>query len=213
MSLDLVEKLSKVFDRSAAHEVSQILLSNNLRLIISNARTTKHGDFRPSTNGSRHRISINGNLGKDSALLVFLHEFAHLIVYQKHQKRVAPHGNEWKSIFSHYIQNFVAKGHFSQYLKDDLIGFSQNIKSTGLGYGELARKLGAEGPSGEKSTGIIYYVEDLPEDSIFVTRSGRVFRKGKLLRKRYLCLCLTTNKRYVFNPLAEVMPRQMSQKK
>jgi SprT protein len=207
MQPGLIEKLSEVFDKNAANEIASILISNNLRLIISRPRKSKHGYFRPSSNGSDHKISINSTLGKDSALLVFLHELSHLIVWQKYGRKVAPHGNEWKSIFSVYIQNFVSKGYFSLNLKGDLLAFSRNIKASGLGSDELARKLGMENQAQRKSNGGIF-VEDLPENSIFIALNGRLFQKERLLRKRYLCQCLTTKRKYTFHPQAEVIPKK-----
>lgn len=208
MQLGLIEKLSEVFDKNAAKEIASILLSNNLRLVISRPRKTKHGYFKPSSNGSHHIISINKNLGKDSALLVFLHELSHLIVWQKYSRKVAPHGNEWKSIFSVYIKNFVSKGYFSSNLKDELLVFSRNIKSAGLGSDELARKLGMENQASRNGKGGVF-VEDLPEKSIFMALNGRLFQKERLLRKRYLCQCLTTKRKYTFHPQAEVIPKKL----
>ena len=206
MQKALIEKLSGIFNQNAAQEIASIILSNNFQLIISKPRKTKHGFFRPSQNGSWHKISINGNLGKDSALLVFLHEFAHLLVWQKYGKRVKSHGPEWKSAFSYYIHNFVSKGYFSPQLKNDLLEFSANIKATGLGSDELARKLGLENKDRKKLNGSVF-VEDIPENSTFSTANGRLFSRGKLMRKRYLCRCISTNRNYSFHPQAEVLPK------
>jgi hypothetical protein len=208
MQPGLIKKLSEVFEKNAAKEIASILISNNLRLIISRPRKSKHGYFRPSSNGSYHKISINSNLGKDSALLVFLHELSHLIVWQKYGRKVTPHGNEWKSIFSIYIQNFVSKKYFSPNLNEDLLAFSRNIKSVGLGSDELARKLGLENQTSKNGNGGVF-VEDLPEKSIFMALNGRLFQKERLLRKRYLCQCVTTKRKYTFHPQAEVIPQKL----
>jgi len=204
----LVERLSKVFDPEAAQEIASIIVSNNIQLRISRPRKSKHGCFRPSRNGSKHKLSLNGDLAKDSALLVFLHELSHLIVWQKFGKNVAPHGNEWKSVFSLYIQSFVSKGYFSPQLKNDLMEFSKNIKATGLGSEELARKLGMENQEPDKDDGGVF-VEELHEDSIFSLQNGRLFKKGKLLRKRYLCQCLTTHRKYTIHPQIKVFPKKI----
>jgi SprT protein len=206
MQRELTEKLKEFFDNDAANEIASIITSNNFRLTISRPRKTKFGYFKPAHNGSIPKISINGNLGKDSALLVFLHELSHLIVWQKYGKKVKPHGIEWKSIFSLYIQNFVSKGYFSNHLNDDLLDFSRNVKSIGLGSGTLARKLGLENLQPVKREGGLF-VEEVPENSLFSTLNGRLFKKGKLLRKRYLCQCMVTRRFYTLHPRVEVIAR------
>jgi hypothetical protein len=47
-------------------------------------------------------------------------------------------------------------------------------------------------------------VEELPGHSLFRTTDGRVFRKGKKLRKRYQCQEVATGRLYLFSPVYEV---------
>jgi hypothetical protein len=51
-------------------------------------------------------------------------------------------------------------------------------------------------------------ISDIDEESIFSLSIGKIFKKGKQLRKRYKCIECTTNKVYLFHPLAEVIPIQ-----
>ena len=47
-------------------------------------------------------------------------------------------------------------------------------------------------------------VEQVAEGKLFDTGEGRIFRKGKKLRKRYQCLEIKTGKLYLFSPVYEV---------
>ena len=47
-------------------------------------------------------------------------------------------------------------------------------------------------------------VEELPAQALFRTGDGRVFRKGKKLRKRYQCIEVKTGRVYLFSPVYEV---------
>ena len=48
-------------------------------------------------------------------------------------------------------------------------------------------------------------VEQLPDDTIFALKNGRVFQKKEKIRKRYRCIELTTQRIYLFSPIAEVI--------
>jgi hypothetical protein len=47
-------------------------------------------------------------------------------------------------------------------------------------------------------------VEELPGGALFALDDGRVFRKGKRLRKRFQCEEVSTGKPYLFSPIYEV---------
>ncbi|HWJ27067.1 MAG TPA: hypothetical protein VNS32_11025, partial [Flavisolibacter sp.] len=57
----------------------------------------------------------------------------------------------------------------------------------------------------EKETHLVF-VESIPEGSLFKTHDGKVFRKGKKVRKRFKCEEIKTRKMYLFSPIYEVVP-------
>jgi SprT protein len=66
---------------------------------IKKSRRTKFGDYRFDPTHQKHVITINNDLNHYAFLITYLHEFAHLITYQKHKNQVNPHGEEWKNTF------------------------------------------------------------------------------------------------------------------
>ncbi|HMF72871.1 MAG TPA: hypothetical protein VK616_15440, partial [Flavitalea sp.] len=48
-------------------------------------------------------------------------------------------------------------------------------------------------------------VEQVAEGKLFDIGQGRIFKKGKKLRKRYQCVEIKTGKLYLFSPVYEVM--------
>ena len=71
----------------------------NYQIAISRPRKSKLGDFRPPRLGQIARITMNADLGPFQFLTTLTHEIAHLIAWEKHGRRAAPHGKEWKAIF------------------------------------------------------------------------------------------------------------------
>jgi SprT protein len=55
----------------------------------------------------------------------------------------------------------------------------------------------------DRDNGLVM-VEQLPEGQLFDIGEGRIFKKGKKLRKRYQCLEMKTGKLYLFSPIYEV---------
>src|ERR1035437_5230864 len=80
--------------------VNDKLTEHSVRLLITRNRKSKSGDYRAPFKQLGYRISINGTLNPYAFLIVFLHEIAHLEVWNKHHNRVLPHGLEWKTTFS-----------------------------------------------------------------------------------------------------------------
>ncbi len=93
--------------------VLPLFRQHSIYLTITRARKTRRGDYRPPAPGSGdHRISVNANLNPYAFLLTLLHEIAHLQVYEIHQRRVRPHGPEWKKAFGSLLSGFADKGLF-----------------------------------------------------------------------------------------------------
>lgn len=50
----------------------------------------------------------------------------------------------------------------------------------------------------------VLLLDDLVPGEFFLWNQNEVFRKGKKLRKRYICFHVPTNRKYFFSPVAEV---------
>lgn len=198
-----IETLARFIPVAAAEHVASLISSKHIQLKISNGRLSKLGDFRPAHKGSSHRISVNGTLNVYAFLLVFLHEYAHLQIWEMFANKVSPHGKEWKEQFGVLIREYVDLGFFHPALDEALVEFSCNTKASGLGDAQLTRALGLFDKDIADFGQI--FLEELPGQSLFMASNGRSFRKEERLRKRYRCLCLENNRRYLFHPMAKVV--------
>ena len=57
----------------------------------------------------------------------------------------------------------------------------------------------------KEETGLVM-VEQIEEGGLFDIGEGRLFKKGKKLRKRYQCLEVHTGRLYLFSGIYEVKP-------
>lgn len=193
--------LRKYFPVNAVDPVFNLIVENDIHLKITKSRNTKLGDFRPPLNGSPARITINNNLNSYSVLITFLHEVAHLQVWKKYQNTVRPHGTEWKRQFEKLNQQFMYEKFLPPDILKNLRDFEKRIYASSGADTDLARILRRYNkPNGTSP------LEKLPDESEFELPDGRHFKKLKKLRKNFLCFCYTNNKKYIFNPLAEVIP-------
>ena len=108
MEETLAQQLSQFVPSGTEHLCAQWLVENHVQLKISAPRKTRLGDFRPSHRHFPHRISVNGDLDSLHFLVTFTHEVAHVINWDRHMRKVAPHGKEWKDIYSQLLQNLIA---------------------------------------------------------------------------------------------------------
>ena len=196
------EILARFLPVEAVEYIVDVLSRNHIRLKISRGRLTKLGDFRPGLNGAPHRITVNGTLNVYAFLLVFLHELAHVYVWEQFGSKVAPHGREWKQGYGALIREYVSLGFFHPSLQEQLVEFSYRVKAAGIGHATLARALRMF--DHETETDGLVFLEEVPGQSFFMAANGRRFKKEQQLRKRYRCLCLDNNRNYLFHPMARV---------
>ncbi|MCB0734152.1 MAG: SprT-like domain-containing protein [Flavobacteriales bacterium] len=169
-----------------------------MALRIKKPRATKLGDYRHPHGHQGHRISINSNLNPFAFFVTLVHELAHLVTWNEHRNRTAPHGAEWKRNFQLLLAPFIRE----EVLPDDIHrALEKTLKSPGASSCNdlnLSRALSRYDQQKE------VVLEHLPSGSIFQLKNGKRFRKGNQLRKRFKCLCLDDNRWYYVHPLVPV---------
>ena len=174
----------------------------HVHLTVARERKSILGDYRHRTHGRTHRISVNGNLNKYAFLITLLHELAHLLAFEKFGNRIAPHGREWKHVFGKLLAQFIEHNVFPDDIKRSLMDSLHDPAASSCSDEDLLRVLKRYD---EKETHLVF-VESIPEGSLFKTHDGKVFRRGKKIRKRYKCEEVKTKKIYLFSPIYEASP-------
>lgn len=169
-------------------------------LRIPKKRVSKFGDFRASLKNEPHRISVNSDLNKYAFLITLTHEFAHLLVWNRHQNKVKAHGIEWKTEFATLMKVLLNKGVFPEGLKNVLIKHLNNPPASSGRDTNLVKELRKY--DAPKST---IQLIDIPEGSAFSINNKRFFIKGNKRRTRFLCREISSKKDYLIHGVAEVL--------
>jgi SprT protein len=202
MSLQHKEILLRYFPEETVDQVSALLVKHSIQLKITRDRVSKLGDYRPPIKLSKHRITINGNLEKYFVYLIFLHELAHMLVWNKYANKVQPHGKQWKEEFGSLLRQAIFLEMIPDSLKKPVHDFSLNVRATFASDQVLWKLLKSMNHNHEGET----TVEDIAIDTYFVASNGRIFKKENKLRKRYRCFCVSNKRRYLFHPMAVIKP-------
>lgn len=188
------------FPEQARLQIQALFTEHHFLFRITAPRKTRLGSFKGVRFGGRPVIQINADLGQYTFLLVFLHEFAHLVVNKKYGRKVQPHGTEWKNAYRNLVQPFVNSNVFPQQLTAELNRYFIKTPATFHRDTKLINTLSTlEGGSA------IITVNDVPLNSTFTLMSGRQFVKLEKLRTRYKCFCPKTRKYYLVSRSAQVM--------
>lgn len=157
----------------------------------------------PLKPGQGHRITVNHNLNPYSFLITFIHEVAHLHTYNNFRHFHEPHGKEWKNEFSYLLNDFILKGIFPDDIRMALNKYIANPVASSCTDLNLFRSL----KKYDRDAHQVIHVEDIPENTLFKlsnSRSKLVFKKGKLIRSRFHCIEVKSNRVYCVSPMAEI---------
>ena len=196
------EILQKYLPEASVEEVYNSIVQNKIHLRISKNRNTKLGDYRPAFNGHPHRISINHNLNQYAFLITFIHEIAHLVVFENFKQRVRPHGKEWKYCFREIMEPYFGLEIFPYEIETALKQYLKNPSASSNANLTLSRVLKRY----DTDDGEGIFIEELPEKSQFKIHNGKTFERLEQRRKRIKCLCIDNKKLYLFDPLTKVYP-------
>lgn len=180
--------------------VMALIVEHKVHLTVSRERQTKLGDYRHAWQQQNHRISVNGNLHPYAFLITLLHELAHLLAFEVYGRKIAHHGPEWKRTYGQLLQAYLGRGIFPDDVEAVLQKMAHNPAASSNAEDSLQRVLRRY----ESSRPGHYTVEEIAEGLLFRLGDGRVFLRGKQLRKRIKCLEVASQKVYLFHPLYEV---------
>jgi SprT protein len=195
-----LEYLKQFIPDASAQLVLDYLHRYKVHLTITRERKSILGDYRHAFEEKNHRISVNGNLNKYAFLITLIHELAHLITFMQFGNRVQSHGKEWKLVYRKMLEDFIKLHIFPD---DILASFKKtlhDLPASSCADENLMRVLKNYDINKSK----LIMVEQIPEGDLFDAGEGRIFRKGKKLRKRFQCIEIATKKVYLFSPIYEV---------
>lgn len=192
--------LQKYLPERAVQPCIDLIKNHRVYLQIVKQRKTRHGDYRKLPSG-QVKITVNANLNQYRFLITLLHEFGHLVAYQKYGYRIKPHGIEWKTCFQQLMLPFISPAIFPDKLLPLLANHFRNPTASSDTDAVLSFALKEFDAPNAKN-----YIFEIPKGRRFRIDNGRVFTKGKKLVKRYECICEQTGQTYVFQPHAEVEP-------
>lgn len=195
-----LEYLSRFIPHAAVTRVLDYLHFYKVHLTITRERKTVLGDYRHASEHKTHRISVNGNLNPYSFLITLVHELAHLVTFMQYGNRVQSHGKEWKNCYAMLLKDFLQKDIFPPLVEKALMKSMHDLPASSCADEDLMRVL----KQFDKVQNGLVMVEQLAEGQIFDIGEGRLFKKGKQLRKRFQCTEVKTGKMYLFSPIYEV---------
>ncbi|MCO6499691.1 MAG: SprT-like domain-containing protein [Vicingus serpentipes] len=170
-------------------------------LKITKQRSTKFGDFRTDHSQQNPRISINHNLNQYAFLITLTHEFAHLLVWNRHKHQVKAHGEEWKREFKLLINTLLQKNIFPNKIAIELKRHMANPSASSARDIQLVKAL----KEYDATTNNMLHLSEIPEGSTFSINNQKIFIKGNKQRTRYLCKEVKSKKQYFIHGVAEVV--------
>src|SRR6476469_4063060 len=172
--------------------VLNYLHTHKVHLTVARERRSILGDYRHRTHQQNHRISVNGNLNAYAFLITLLHELAHLLTFEKWGNKVQSHGKEWKQVFGQLLAQFIQHKIFPPDIEAALLKSISNPAASSCADLDLLKTLRRY--DAKQTSGTL--VEELPLQTLFKTRDGKVFQKVAKARKRFKCVEVATGKLY-----------------
>jgi SprT protein len=201
MPKDFRQFLQEYVPAAALDYCAKLWQEHPFSFTISKSRMSKLGDYRYEPKIKRHTITVNHDLNPYAFLLTFIHEVAHQRVRLRYNRRMRPHGEEWKREFRELLEPLLKEEVYPEPLLKVLKNHMQNPKASSGSDPALTQALRQYD---QKRDGKILLAE-LPEGGIFRFRQ-RFFRKVAKKRTRTLCTELPSGRGYLIAEIAEVTP-------
>ena len=199
MKEDLIRNLH-LFPNNCAETVLELAGHRKARFLVRSSRRSKLGDFRPAQKGREAVITVNGDLNPYHFIIIFLHELAHLEVWENSGPHVQAHGKEWKEAFSSLVQLFYIRNTFPLDLDLAIRGLIDRPRASSFADTSLLQALRRYDGEENKST----ILDELEEDAYFRLKNGKIYKKLEKRRSRILCAEVGSRKKYLIHKMAEV---------
>ena len=186
----MIKELETYIPSNLVLYVRSLVENEAIDFKVVNQRSTKHGDFRFNNDG--YTITINKTSNKYRFVLTLIHELAHFFVF-KNNRLAKPHGLLWKQKFQSLLNPILSKDYFPINLLSELTDHMKNPKSSFCYDINLSKKLDLYDNVNDN-----VYLDQLNDGEIFSYRNLGKFKKINKRRKRYLCLRIDNNKKYLF---------------
>lgn len=172
-------------------------------LQIKTPRNSKLGDFRYRKDRKIQTITLNSDLNPFQFLLTYVHEVAHLRVFEKFGTHHLPHGTEWKSMFQQLMSPILSENVFPQ---DLLVPLRLHLKNPAASSSRdlFLMKEMSKYDKKESNAQEVFLSDVLP--GITFLLAGRKFKKGETRRTRILCEEVGSGKKFLVSTLAKVQP-------
>lgn len=191
--------LSKYLPENTIDLVCSYLPKKNLEISVVNDRVTKLGDFRPMSKICKyHRISVNGGLNPYSFLITFLHEIAHLYVFEKYGSRAKSHGCEWQLEYTGLMFPILEQHLLPDELHNAMFQHFPFPTASSNADQNLVMALRKFDKNPE-----ILTLNDISINETFIFQKN-IYQKIKKLRSFYYCIRVVDKKPFRIHSLAEV---------
>ena len=145
-------------------------------------------------------FTLNQIDNKYRFLITLVHELAHFKVFQSFGNSVNPHGTEWKKTYKFLMLPFLNNLIFPEDVLRHLALHMINPPATTDSDLNLVVALQKHDLIDDKKM----FLFEIPEKSIFIHNSSKLFVKLCKRRKRYICKELSSGKKYLFSPVARI---------
>ena len=151
---------------------------------IRNPRLTKAGDYTYNPKKDLHTITVNKNLNKYNFLITYIHEVAHQVAFVKYGRKIAPHGQEWKTTFAELMAPMLIPEIFPPDILKVALRHFKNPKASSAGDPALVKALKYYDPVMQKED--VFLLDEIPLGGYFKFRS-KTYQKLEKRRTRILC--------------------------
>lgn len=197
------EILAKHLPENALELFITYINEHPINLKITNARSTKLGDFKAPFRGQPARISVNGDLNPYSFLITLIHEVAHWVIWEKHKsfRNIKPHGKEWKNEYKALMEPYLTNSIFPEPLFSVYRKHMLNPKASSSSDIHLMKELKKLDLRADQPI-----LADLNLGAEFQFR-GSNFQIMKKNRTRFLCQEKRSKRNFLIHAMAEVIPQ------